>query len=66
MNLDHLDKQTADGTAQNLDALYLLSASCLALEAFVPGCSGSRAWLSNASVAHPSVEASYSLTHLLT
>ena len=28
MNFDHLDKQTADGTAQNLEALYQLFPSC--------------------------------------
>ena len=28
MILEHLDKQTADGTAQNLEALYKLFPSC--------------------------------------
>ena len=28
MILEHLDKQTADGTAQNLEALYQLFPSC--------------------------------------
>jgi len=28
MTLEHLDKQTADGTAQNLEALYQLLPSC--------------------------------------
>ena len=37
MILEHLDKQTADGTAQNLDALYKLFPSCFTESADVWG-----------------------------
>ena len=37
MNIHHLDKQTADGTAQNLEALYQLFPSCFTESADVLG-----------------------------
>ena len=37
MNIHHLDKQTADGTAQNLEALYKLFPSCFTESADVWG-----------------------------